>query len=170
MEFVTPRARLEEVLSALVTAHPYEERAYDVYARRGDAGLVGRIGAVERDLTLGALVGELADALGPAVVRFAGDPTQSVRRVAVVPGAGADFLALAAARGADAMVTGDVSHHRAREALDRGMAVVDPGHAATERPGVRRLLEFVEGLGVPCRSLLDLDPDPWGEAVASVRT
>jgi dinuclear metal center YbgI/SA1388 family protein len=170
MEFVTPRARLEEVLSALVTAHPYEEPAYDVYARRGDAGLVGRIGAVERDLTLGALVGELADALGPAVVRFAGDPTQSVRRVAVVPGAGADFLALAAARGADAMVTGDVSHHRAREALDRGMAVVDPGHAATERPGVRRLLEFVEGLGVPCRSLLDLDPDPWGEAVASVRT
>ncbi len=163
LEFVAPRARLDEILSALLAAHPYEEPAYDVYERRGDAGLVGRIGTFPAAITLATFVAQLGDALGPAVIRFAGPPDRSVSRVAVVPGSGGDYLDLASARGADVVVTGDISHHRAREAIDRGLSVVDPGHVPTERPGVRRLQEWVGELGVPCRSLLDLDPDPWGE-------
>ena len=161
LEFVAPTGRLEEVLSVLVSAHPYEEPAYDVYERRGDAGLLGRIGRVQGGLTLRGLVERVQRTLGVATVRLAGDPGRVVERVAVVPGAGVDLLELAAARGAEAAVTGDVPHHRAREALDRGLAVVDPGHAATERPGVRRLEILVRDLGVECKSLLHLDPDPW---------
>jgi dinuclear metal center YbgI/SA1388 family protein len=161
LEFVAPAARMEEVVSALVSAHPYEEPAYDVYERRGDAGLIGRIGRVRGTLTLAGLVERVQRALGPASVRSAGDPARVLQRIAVVPGAGVDFLALAAARGAEAAVTADIPHHRAREALDGGMAVVDPGHAATERPGVRRLEALVRDLGVESKSLLQLDPDPW---------
>jgi dinuclear metal center YbgI/SA1388 family protein len=161
LEFVAPRGRLEEVVTALVAAHPYEEPAYDLYDRRGDAGLVGRLGRVEGALRLDGLVERVREALGPTPVRVAGDPARTVRCVAVVPGAGSEFLGLACSLGADAAVTGDVSHHRAREALDRGMALLDPGHAATERPGVRRLEALVREVGGECRSLLDLDPDPW---------
>jgi dinuclear metal center YbgI/SA1388 family protein len=161
LEFVAPTGRLDEVLSALVSAHPYEEPAYDVYKRQGDAGLLGRIGRVEGALTLRGLVERAKSALGPAALRFAGDPERAIGHVAVVPGAGGDLLGLAAARGAQAVVTGDVPHHRVREALDRGLGVVDPGHAATERPGVRRLEAWVRDLGVECRSFLEIDPDPW---------
>ena len=65
------------------------------------------------------------------------------------------------AAGADALVTGDVSHHQGRAAVDSGLAVVDPGHAATERPGVRRLYAAVAELVPEVRDLGDLTADPW---------
>ncbi len=160
LEFVAPRERLEAVLSALVAAHPYEEPAYDVYERRGDDGMVGRIGRTD-GLTLAGLAERVVRQLGAASVRCAGDENRLLRSVAVVPGSGSEFIGQAADRGADAVVTGDITHHRARAALDRGLVMVDPGHVATERPGVRRLEAIVRGIGVECRSLLDLDPDPW---------
>jgi dinuclear metal center YbgI/SA1388 family protein len=122
LEFVAPDERLSEVVAAMLAAHPYEEPAYDVYARRGDA---------------------------------------TVERATVVPGAGSDFVDAARGTGAGVLVTGDVSHHRAREALDRGLAVLDPGHVATERPGIARLEQWLEEVGVPVRSLRALGPDPW---------
>ena len=93
--------------------------------------------------------------------RWAGDPDEVLERVAVVPGSGGEFSAQARARGAQVLVTGDVSHHAARAALESGLAIVDPGHAASERPGLLRLVEQVGSMGVETRSLLDCDPDPW---------
>ncbi len=63
-----------------------------------------------------------------------------VGRVAVVPGSGSSFIGAAAAAGADVLVTGDVGHHRMVEAGDRGLAIIDPGHLATERPGMREVV------------------------------
>jgi dinuclear metal center YbgI/SA1388 family protein len=161
LEFALPAAREAEVVAALLAAHPYEEPAYDVFERRAEAGLVGRVGRVSPGTRLGELARRAAQALGAEAPRVAGDPGRSAERVAVVPGAGAEFLGRAAAAGAEVLVTGDVSHHRAREALDRGLALIDPGHAATERPGLRRLCAWVAEAGVETESLLDLDPDPW---------
>lgn len=160
LEVVVPPAREPEVLAALVAAHPYEEPAYDVLGRRGEARMLGRVGRPPAAWTLRELGERVRGALG-ARPRLAGEPDRPLERVAVLPGSGADFLEAAADAAADAVVTGDVSHHRARAALDRGLALVDPGHAATERPGLRRLLAWVGETGVECRSLLHLDPDPW---------
>jgi dinuclear metal center YbgI/SA1388 family protein len=161
LEFVAPRAREDAVLHALVAAHPYEEPAYDVYDRRGELGQIGRIGVAPAGLDLGSLSAAVRERLGGAALRVAGDARHPVERVAVVPGSGGDWIDSAADLGADAIVTGDVAHHRARSALERGLAVVDPGHAATERPGVRRLLGRVAERAPECTSLLEHDPDPW---------
>jgi dinuclear metal center YbgI/SA1388 family protein len=161
LEFIAPKTREDAVLHALVAAHPYEEPAYDVYDRRGELGQIGRIGAAPAGLDLGALARRVRERLGGAALRVAGDPERPLLRVAVVPGSGRDCVGTAADLGADAIVTGDVSHHRARAALERGLAVVDPGHAATERPGVRRLLDRVAEHAPRCTSLLEHDPDPW---------
>ena len=162
LEVVAPRAAEAEVLAALVAAHPYEEPAYDVFDRRGDARMLGRVGALPPGTSLGALAERAKAVLRPAELRVAGDPDRPLARAAVLPGAGADALEAAAGRGAEAVVTGDVPHHRARAALDLGLALVDPGHAATERPGVERLLAWAASLGVECSGLLHIDPDPWG--------
>lgn len=161
IEFPAARAREREVLAALVAAHPYEEPAFDVYDRRGDTGLVGRIGRPAAGATLASLAETARAALGGDTLRIAGDPSTAVERVAVVPGSGEDFLDAAAEAGAHALVTGDLRHHAARRALDRGLVLVDPGHVATERPGVRRLGEALSGVGAGLASLLALDPDPW---------
>jgi dinuclear metal center YbgI/SA1388 family protein len=158
LEMVAPRSHEAAVVAALVAAHPYEEPAYDVYERRGDAGMIGRIGSLERAEALEGLAARVGKILG-GVVRWAGEGTAPVQRVAVVPGSGGDLIG--AASGADVLVTGDVKHHAARAALETGMAVIDPGHAATERPGMARLYAAVRAVVEDAVDLTKLDADPW---------
>lgn len=64
-----------------------------------------------------------------------GEPRRPLRRVAVFTGAGR--MAVENWRGqADALITGEISHHPAREAEARGIAVIAAGHFATEQPVV----------------------------------
>ena len=85
-----------------------------------------------------------------------------VNRVAVVPGSGSDFID-AAAEAADVLVTGDVGHHRTVRAADLGLAIVDPGHVATERPGVEALVALVGKLAdTAVADLTTLIPQTWG--------
>ncbi len=161
LEFVAPVACEAAVVAALCAAHPYEEPAYDVIRRRPEAGMLGRIGAVEPGTTLGELCERVVATLGAGALRVAGDPGRELEQVAVLPGSGADHLPGAAQAGADAVVTGDVGHHAARDATDRGLAVIDAGHAPTERPGLRALLAGLAADGIAVKNLLDLDADPW---------
>lgn len=158
IEMVAPRSREAAVVAALVAAHPYEEPAFDVYDVRSNLGLVGRVGRWDGDLAdLVQLVGRR---LGETGLRVAGDAAAAVSRVAVVPGSGGSFVGAASAAGADVLITGDVDHHRAMAARESGMGVIDPGHAATERPGMGALVRLVESLGVEVVDLTDT-AGPW---------
>lgn len=121
---------------------------------------IGRVGEFEASLaTLDALV---SDAFGHDGLRISGDRDGHLGRVAVVPGSGADFI-VPAAEIADALVTGDVPHHRAVRAVDLGLAIVDPGHIATERPGMEALVAMVrEVTAIDVVDLTHLDPQTWG--------
>jgi dinuclear metal center YbgI/SA1388 family protein len=73
-----------------------------------------------------------------------------VRRLAIVTGAGADFLEDAAAKGADALLTGEAEERTMAQARECGLHLIAAGHHATERFGVRRLGEYLAerfGLG-----------------------
>ncbi len=158
IEMIAPLAQRDAVVAALVDSHPYEEAAYDVYTVQANAGFIGRIGEIDKPETLGALAERVAATLA-SPTRVAGDRARLVRRVAVVPGSGRSFLRHAAA--ADVMVTGDVGHHDARLAGELGVAVIDPGHAATERPGVAKLYAAVAQVAPEALDLTGVDPDPW---------
>jgi putative NIF3 family GTP cyclohydrolase 1 type 2 len=69
----------------------------------------------------------------------------------------------AAAAGADVLVTGDVSHHQMTASVESGAAVVDPGHARTELPGMRALLAAVGEVLPDPIVVVDLvvDSTPW---------
>lgn len=119
-------------------------------------GRVGKFGA-----SLDALDARLSDAFGHHGLRIHGDREQHLERVAVVPGSGSHLIP-AAAEVAEALVTGDVSHHRAVQALDLGLAIADPGHIATERPGLEALVELVREVSeARVVDLTDLDPQTW---------
>lgn len=121
---------------------------------------IGRVGSF--DATLAVLDAEASDAFGHTGLRITGDRHRHLEKVAVVPGSGSSFIE-AAAEVADALVTGDVPHHRCVLAADSGLAIVDPGHTATERPGMRALVGMVgEVVDVPVRDLTDIDPKTWG--------
>ena len=121
---------------------------------------IGRYGAFEGSL---AVVDAMAaDAFGSSGLRISGDPTENVERLAVIPGSGSEFVDQAA-EVADAVVTGDVGHHHVVRALDLGLSVVDPGHIATERPGIKSLVQLVNDVaGFEVVDLTRLDPNTWG--------
>lgn len=138
----------------LTGVHPFGEDP--------DSGLpaIGRYGSFEGSLArVDAMV---SDAFGPIGVRISGDRKREVGTLAVVPGSGSSLIG-AAAEVADALVTGDVSHHQAVAARDLGLAIVDPGHIATERPGMAGLVTLVEAAsGLEAIDLTGIDPQTWG--------
>jgi dinuclear metal center YbgI/SA1388 family protein len=66
-----------------------------------------------------------------------------IRSVAIVSGAGADYLAEAQAAGADALLTGEVAERAMAQAREHGLHLIAAGHYATETLGVRRLGEHL---------------------------
>jgi len=121
---------------------------------------IGRVGVF--GATLAVLDAEVSDAFGHTGLRITGDRHRHLDKVAVVPGSGSSFIELAA-QVADALVTGDVSHHRCVLAADLGLAIVDPGHIATERPGMTALVELVgQAVDSDVRDLTSVNPKTWG--------
>lgn len=140
----------------------FDLRGIESFGGDPEAGepAIGRVG--EFDATLAVLDARVSDAFGYTGLRVSGDPDAHIDRLAVVPGSGSDFID-AAAEVADALITGDVPHHRAVRAADLGLAIVDPGHVATERPGMKALVALVEQVAED--EVIDLTqavPQTWG--------
>jgi dinuclear metal center YbgI/SA1388 family protein len=66
-----------------------------------------------------------------------------VRRVAIVSGGGADYIADAATAGADALLTGEAAERSLAQARELGIHLIAAGHHATETFGVRALGEHL---------------------------
>jgi len=166
VEMVVPRSRIPAAVRALLAAHPYEEPAYDVVPvlLPHDRG-VGRVGTLPAATTLGEFAAAVAAALPEAVnpVRVAGDPSRPVRTVAVCGGSGDDLIGAAARAGADVYVTADLRHHPASEAGERGLALVDAGHWASEWPWLADAAQRVTArVGGNVRAhVSSLVTDPW---------
>lgn len=120
---------------------------------------IGRVGRLVGSLAV--VDARVSDLFGAAGLRVHGERRQEISQVAVVPGSGASLIE-AAAEVSDVLVTGDVPHHRAVRALDLGLAIVDPGHTATERPGVAALYKLVASIeGVVAVDWTGIDPKTW---------
>lgn len=160
LEMIAPASRKEALAAALAAAHPYEEPAFDFYPVSANLPLLGRVGTPEAPISGSRFCDRVAEALGVDAVRCQGVGEERVSRVAVLPGSGGSFLADGASAGADLVVTGDVSHHQMAQASHLGVAVVDPGHAPTEAPGVARLAELVAEAVPRTVDLTGLRPGP----------
>ena len=167
LELVLPRSSRQQVLRALLQAHPYEEPAYDVLelatvlGRRG----LGRVGDLAAPTTVEELTRQVAAAL-PATawgVRASGDPTAVVTTLAVCGGSGDSLLREAARSGAQAYLTADLRHHPASEAPE-GLALLDAAHWATEWPWLREAASALSAAARVETVVSELVTDPWTTA------
>ena len=145
LETIVTEQVKRQVVTAMLTAHPYEEVAYDLYelANRGTASGMGRVGDLDQPLRLRDFVDFVARRLPAGVVKAAGDPALLIRKVAVCGGSGAGFFRQAKQAGAEVFVTGDVSYHEAQQAVASGLAIVDAGHFGSEYPVVSYLAGYL---------------------------
>ena len=104
-------------------------------ARVLDGGM--RIGSTKQT-DFGMFCERAAQSLG-GPTRFYGDRARKIERVAVLGGAGEDYVGIAIEAGADVYLTGEIAYHKALDAVDNGLCVIEAGHAATENPAISLL-------------------------------
>jgi len=143
LETILPARLRSAVLRALLEAHPYEEVAYDLYPllNEGRVAGLGRVGSLPEPLSPRGLVALAREVFG-GVMRFL-DGGREIRRVAVCAGAGSGLLEACLRRGVDAYVTGELGYHQGRVAQERGLTVVEVGHANSEYPAVGALAAYL---------------------------
>ena len=141
LEVLCPAAIVERVVSAMRAAHSYEEPAYDVYPLRPERAKLGegRFGTLAAPMPLSAFAQLVAKSLSAKGVQTVGSAQTNVQRVAIACGAAGEFLGDAVKRQADVFVTGEVRFHDCLAAQAQRVALVLPGHYATERPGIEAL-------------------------------
>jgi len=107
-------------------------------------GICGRVGNVE-ECTLGEFLQSIKLALDIEHVRYVGSKRNKINKVAVLGGAGADFIPNAKIANCDVFVTADVKYHQAQVADKLGINVVDAGHFETENPVIYKIARYLRG-------------------------
>ncbi len=146
LETIVPAERLQKVIGAMLSAHPYEEVAYDVYPleiRDRRHGL-GRVGTLPEPARAGEVIGRFAEAIDARNPTIYGDVGRTVEKVAVCGGSGGALWQDALASGAQLFLTGEVGYHEGLAAAEAGLTVAALGHRETEAVFVDHVAELIE--------------------------
>lgn len=145
IETIVPEHLQMQVIRTMLSAHPYEEVAYDIYPLENQVKVLGlgRVGELTQPMTLEMFAGKVKEAFAVSNLRLVGDPKANVRKVAVLGGDGNKFISQALSKDADVFVTGDVYYHTAHDAWMQGLHMIDPGHNVEKimKAGVCRFFE-----------------------------
>ena len=116
-------------------SHPYEEVVCDIVSlenKQENYGL-GRIGELEDAVTLQEYAERVKNLLCIKSLKIIGNGEKIIKKVAVIGGAGSSYWQKAKSKGADVLITGDISYHTQVDALEGGIALIDGGHFGTEK-------------------------------------
>jgi dinuclear metal center YbgI/SA1388 family protein len=104
------------------------------------AGL-GRVGTLERPVSLGDLAQEVCGRLGLDEARLVGDPGAMVQEVALCSGSGGSLVGDFLSGAADVFITGEIRYHQARDIAAAGRGAIDIGHFGSERIMIQDVAE-----------------------------
>jgi dinuclear metal center protein, YbgI/SA1388 family len=105
---------------------------------------VGRIFDLTSPISLEKLIEKVKAALELNTVRFSGNLTQSIHRVAVINGSGSDYMNLAKKNRADCIITGDTTYHYVSDLMEENISIIDAGHFSTEWPAMKKFSSILK--------------------------
>jgi dinuclear metal center YbgI/SA1388 family protein len=166
LEVICPETSVQAVLKAIRAAHSYEEPAFDVQPLKvmPAKGGAGRIGLLPKAMPLRKLALRAKRELAAGAVQIVGEADCSVQRVAIACGAAGEFLPDAVRAKADVFLTGEMRFHDYLSAEAQGIALIIPGHYATERPAVEELAQRLQSQFADLTiwpSRVEADPVQW---------
>lgn len=134
IEIVFPAYLENKIVDAMLSAHPYEEVAYDVVALSNNYQLAGSgvIAEIEEPMSETNFLQHLKDRFELQTIRHTPFLEKPVKRVAICGGAGSFLIPKALSAGADVFVTSDVKYHEFFDAEGK-MLVADIGHFESEQ-------------------------------------
>ena len=134
IDTVLPAYLMNKVISALLTVHPYEEPAYDIYPLKNSwdsvgLGVVGDLPAERDELDF---LAEVKEKFAVGSVRHTSLSGNKVKRVALCGGSGASFADAAIFAGAQVYITGEARYHDLFN-YDRKILFAVIGHYESEQ-------------------------------------
>jgi dinuclear metal center YbgI/SA1388 family protein len=134
IETIFPVYRQRQIVEALLSAHPYEEVAYDIYPVTNEYNIVGAgmIGSLDSPVETEVFFERIKNVFNAKSIRHTKLIFDKIQRVAVCGGSGSFLLGSALARKADIFVTADVKYHDFFEA-DGKIIIADIGHFESEQ-------------------------------------
>lgn len=113
IETILPSYKKGEVVRALLSAHPYEEPAFDLYPLENEwtqagAGIVGELETPETELEFLKRIKMIFEVECVKHNRLTG---REIQKVALCGGAGAFLIPQAICSGADIFITGEIKYH-----------------------------------------------------------
>ena len=134
IEVIAPNHKVNTVVRDLISAHPYEEVAYDVYQLENrhpnvGSGVVGELEEAENEIDF---LNRLKKDLNTDCIRFTNLRGKQIKRVAICGGSGSFLLNDAIASEADVFITGDFKYHQFFDA-DNQIIIADVGHYESEQ-------------------------------------
>ena len=95
-------------------------------------------------MSLRELIAHIKLALKVSTVQFVGNLDRPVTKLGIACGAAAEYLRDAAKLGCEALLTGEARFHACLEAEAVNIALLLPGHFATERPAIEQLANMLQ--------------------------
>jgi len=143
IECIVSQNNLNELIEAVVGAHPYEEAAYDVYRIENkfkDTG-IGRWGELEVPCTFKDFTAMVKNRLKVDSLRWMFDKEMDtagkrIKKVAVVCGSANSLSGKLAGIDCDLVLVGEIGYHNALEIIESGKPVMEVGHGSSEKPAV----------------------------------
>ena len=134
-EVIVDKSILNNVISSMKTAHPYEEVAYDIYALQNEniSYGIGVMGELSEEMTIKDFLAFVSSELNTSTLRYTKAYQKKIKYVAVCGGSCGELINEAIMQNADAFVTADLKYHSFQDAENK-ILLVDAGHYETEVP------------------------------------
>lgn len=144
IEALVREENLNGTIKAILSAHPYEEVAYDVIplGNKFNGLGYGRVGNIE-PISLEKFIDKVKSNLGLDHINVFGVTDKPVSRIAFCGGGGIEFLKDAKDKGAQVYITGDCKYHDGQHAYELGMVLIDGTHYATEFPVLYKVRDYL---------------------------
>jgi dinuclear metal center YbgI/SA1388 family protein len=165
-ETIVPSGKLNNVVTAMIKAHPYETPAFDVFKMHDTEAPfgLGRIGKLARPTRISKIIKKIKEVTGAKAVGLVGDQDRLVRRAAVCAGTCGKIITSVIAAKADLYLTGELKHHQALAAQEAGLTCICLSHTVSERfilkKFAKQLQKQVKTVKINI-STKDTDPFKW---------
>jgi dinuclear metal center YbgI/SA1388 family protein len=134
VETVVRERNLQNAINALLSSHPYEEPAYDIYELKLKNRFgIGMIGEIEKPMLLEEFANFVKKKLQARYVCIVKTGETKINRVALCTGTGSSLLESVSRAGIDLFITGDITYHTAVRAKELNVNVLDVEHFDTEK-------------------------------------
>lgn len=122
-------------------------RTIELSDRRSDNDNVtgiGRIATLSDSVTLEEMCYKIKKSLNIPFIRYSGEESCKIKKVAVINGSGQDYFSAAKRLGADCIITGDTTYHYVSDFSEEGICIIDAGHFGTEWPAMKAVAKWLE--------------------------